>query len=525
MFDTVIVGAGTAGCVLANRLSADPSRKVLLLEAGGQPPLASDIPSDWLTMMNSEVDWGYYTVPQEGCRGRRIFWPRGKMIGGSASINAMIYIRGLPSDFDAWEALGCLGWGWRDVLPLFRKSENNQVHRDAYHGAEGELFIDDVPYVDAVEKTWLESVSKLYPRRADFNGAVQEGVGFYQFNIRNGERFGASKAFLTPVLDRPNLTVKTGVAITRLVLDGARVVGVDYIEKGRSASVTAGETIMTAGAIGSAQLLLLSGIGPAGELAEVGIATAVDLPGVGKNLQDHINLPVTFHLKEKAGIGAMTADELAAGLAEWQTSRTGIRTSPWVAGGGFVRSAENVAEPDLQLYIGATGHRDHVRYLSSRPGLSLHTTLQRPNSLGTLKLRSDNPLDYPAIDPRYFASDESGVDLATLVEGVKISRRIAATDPLASLIDKEITPSAEARTDAEIADYVRGHCTTLYHAAGTCKMGTDALAVVDPASMKVHGVEGLRVADASVFPKMISGNTNAATLMIAEKAALTITGA
>ncbi len=521
MFDTIIIGAGSAGCVLANRLSADPGRKVLVLEAGRAAPLAADIPSDWVTMFNTGADWSYYTEPQAGCRGRRIFWPRGKMVGGSGALNAMIYIRGLPSDYDAWEAMGCPGWGWKDVFPVFLASEGNADFKDSpYHGTEGPLHIGNVPYVDHYEKLWLEAAQAAgYPYNHDYNGESQEGVGLFQFTIRNGERWGTGKAYLRPALERPNLTMKTGVIVTGLILDGNRVKGVKYLVDGVPETAYAdSEVVLSSGAIGSCQLLMLSGIGPAAELEEVGVKPVHDLPGVGKDLQDHLNIPISFYTKEKMGIGAWTDEIIAESFAEWRDKRTGIRTSPWVASGGHVCSRPGV-EPDLQLYGAISPHRDYARFLGGTSGITAHCTLQRPNSRGEIRLRSANPIEYPAIDPRYFVSDPEGLDLATMVAGVRINRTIMAQSPMKELVDYELTPSAECESDEEIANYVRGHMTTLYHPSSTCRMGTDAMAVTDPATMKVYGLEGLHVADASAIPKMVSGNLNAPTIMVAERAA------
>lgn len=523
MYDTIIVGAGSAGCVLANRLSADPGRKVLVLEAGREPPLASAIPSDWVTMFNTGVDWGYHTEPQAGCRGRRVFWPRGRMIGGSGALNAMIYIRGLPSDYDGWAAMGCPGWAWADVLPAFLASEDNVDIKDEWHGTGGLLHIGNVPYVDENELKWIAACEAAgIPFNPDFNGPVQEGVGLFQFTIRNGERHGTGKAYLKPAMERPNLTVKTGVLTTRIIVEDGRATGVEYLVNGRpETAYAANEVVLSSGAIGSCQLLMLSGIGNADELKAVGVPPVQDLPGVGKDLQDHINIPITFYTREPMGVGAWTDADLAASFKAWDETRTGPRTSPWVAAGGFVRSRPDV-EPDLQLYGAISPHRDYARFLAGGSGITLHSTLQRPASRGEIRLRSSNPIEYPAIDPRYFSSDPDGVDIATMVEGVRINRRIAAQSPLKELIVGEVTPSAECESDEEIGRYIRGHCTTLYHPSSTCRMGTDAMAVVDPATMKVRGLEGLHVADTSVFPKMVSGNTNAPTIMIAERAAAMI---
>ena len=524
MYDTIIVGAGSAGCVLANRLSANPARKVLVLEAGRQPPLASDIPSDWVTMFNTSVDWGYHTEPQEGCRGRRVFWPRGKMVGGSGALNAMIYIRGLPSDYDGWEKAGCEGWGWTDVLPDFIAFENNtEFLNSPYHGHSGPLHVANASFIDPNEALWLEAAKAAgHKHNLDFNGAEQEGAGFFQFVIKDGERFGSGKAYLRPALDRQNLTLRTGVLVIRVVIEKGRAVGVEYLENGRLTSAHASsEVVMAAGAIGSAQQLLLSGVGLAAELKAAGVTPTHDLPGVGKDLQDHINIPISFYANQPIGIGAWTDKFLDDSLKQWLETRSGPRASAWVAAGAHVRSRPDV-EPDLQLYGAISPHRDYARFLGGKPGVTLHCTLQRPNGRGEIRLRSADPIEYPSIDPHYFASDPTGQDLATLVEGVRINRRIAAQSPLKELLDYELSPSAEAESDADIADYVRGHCTTLYHAASTCRMGTDPMAVVDPKSFKVRGLEGLRVADASVIPIMISGNIQTPTLLIAERAAKAI---
>ena len=521
MYDTIVVGAGSAGCVLANRLSADPARKVLLLEAGRAAPLASSIPANWVTMFNTEADWGYHTVPQEGCKGRRIYWPRGRMVGGSGALNAMIYMRGLQSDYDGWAEGGATGWAWRDVFPAFLASENNPRHGNSpFHNVGGPLTISDVPYVDPTERLWIEAARAAgLPFNDDFNGATQEGVGLFQLTVKDGERFGTGKAFLHPAQQRENLTLRSGVLTIRVLVEHGRATGVEFLENGRLHTAHASsEVVLSSGSIGSAQLLLLSGIGPADELRRVGVDVVHDLPGVGKALQDHINIPITFATHDRVGIGGMTEAELGAAFTEWQASRTGALTSNWAAAGGFAKSRPDVAEPDLQLYGVISPNRDHARYFAATPGITLHATLQRPDSRGTLRLRSADPLEHPALDPRYFASDADGSDIATLIDGIRLNRRIAAQSPLRELIAGEITPSAEAHTDTALADFIRGHCTTLYHPTSTCRMGTDDLAVVDP-RLRVHGIDGLRVADASVFPRMVSGNTNAPTIMVAERAA------
>jgi choline dehydrogenase-like flavoprotein len=520
MYDTIIVGAGSAGCVLANRLSADPAREVLLLEAGGAAPRHADIPANWPLMLDTEVDWGFHTVPQAGCHQRRMYWPRGRMVGGSGALNAMIYMRGVPSDYARWEAAGCPGWGWREVLPAFMKSERNLRWTDSpLHGTHGELTISDVDHIDPVERLWLGAAqAEGLPLNEDFNAASQEGVGLFQATIQDGERFGTGKAFLKPALARPNLTVRTGVRLLRVRFAGMRATGVEFLENGmlQTAEATS-EVVLSAGAIGSPQLLLQSGIGPADELSALGIRPRLDLPGVGRNLQDHINCPMSFSTTERFGIAQSSVEEAASDLRQWETERSGPLTSNWSACGGFARIDPEAEDPDLQLYCIVTSHRDHARYRSTQPGITLFSVVQRPKSYGTLRLRSADPLEAPAIDPRYF-SDPEGADLQLVIDGLRLQRRIAAQSPLREVIAGEFEGSAAAQSDAELAEFVRAQATTLYHPTSTCTMGTDAMAVVDP-RCRVHSIEGLYVADASVFPSMVSGNTNAPTLMVAERAA------
>jgi choline dehydrogenase len=416
--------------------------------------------------------------------------------------------------------MGCAGWGWKDVYPEFLASENNAHFRDSrYHGTEGPLYIGNVPYVDAYEKMWIEAAEAAgYKYNPDYNGETQEGVGLFQFTIKDGERWGTGKAYLRPALERPNVTLRKGVLVTGLVIENGRVTGVNYLVNGVPETAHASsEVVMAAGAIGTCQIMMLSGIGPASELEEAGVKPVHDLPGVGKDLQDHLNIPISFYTKEPMGIGAWTVETLDESFAEWRDHRTGIRTSPWVASGGHVCSREGV-EPDLQLYGAISPHRDYARFLGGRSGVTAHCVLQRPDSRGEIRLRSADPTEYPAIDPKYFVSDADGSDLQTMIEGIRINRRILAQSPMKELIDYELSPSAECETDAEIGEYVRGHMTTLYHPSSTCRMGVDKMAVTDPATMKVHGLEGIRVIDASAIPLMVSGNLNAPTIMVAERA-------
>ncbi|MCM2561700.1 GMC family oxidoreductase N-terminal domain-containing protein [Lutimaribacter sp. EGI FJ00015] len=523
MYDTIIVGAGSAGCVLAARLTEDPNRNVLLVEAGGEPPINSRVPSDWVTLFNTAADWGYYTVAQEGCLGRRIFWPRGKMMGGSGSMNAMIYIRGLPSDFDGWAAKGCEGWDWESVMPDFVACEHNREYGNTpYHGTNGPLHVQNPTYVHDHERDYVEAgIAAGYKRNDDFNGADQEGFGFYQFTIRDGERHGTYSAYLKPIQDRPNLKIIRGATVMGVSFDGTRANGIRYFAQGDTHFAEGEKVVLTAGAIGTPQILMLSGVGPADHLRALDLEVVHHSAEVGGNLSDHINIPISFYTKDAVGVGAWDAEFLTKSLAEWETTGDGPRAVPWVSAGAHIRSREGI-EPDLQLYGAVSPHRDYGRFMSVKPGMTLHSVLQRPNSKGRIKLRSSSPFEAPDIDPAYFSSDPTGEDLATLVRAVRIQREIANSEPLADRLDGEMQPSSDCQTEQEIETYVRGHCTTLYHAAGTCRMGTDEAAVVNSSTFQVNGVDGLYVADASLFPEMISGNTNATTIMIAERAARVI---
>ncbi len=525
MYDTIILGAGSAGSVLASRLSEDPDRKVLLLEAGGDAPINSRVPSDWVTLFNTEHDWGYHTVAQEGCRGRRIFWPRGKMVGGSGAMNAMIYIRGLPRDFDGWaQNEGCPGWGWESMLDEFIASESNaQFGNDPLHGSSGPLHVQNPTYTHPYEQAWIDAgVAAGFARNTDFNGARQDGFGYFQLVIKDGARFGPNRAYLDPALSRPNLTVERHVRITRIVIEKGRAVGVEYLRNGRPERVRAdNEVILSAGAINTPHLLMVSGIGPADHLAQHDITPICDSPEVGQNLQDHISVPISYYTKENTGVGAWDAAFLEASMAQWEKDGSGPRSVPWAAAGAHVSSQAD-DNPDLQLYGVVSPHRDYGRFLSDRAGMTLHAVLQRPKSQGEIRLPSADPLADPLIDPKYFASDPSGQDLATLVEGIRIQRRVAEATPLANLLSGEMQPSVDCRTDAELEAHVRGHCMTLYHAAGTCRMGTDAGAVVDSNTLRVNGIDDLYVADASVIPRMVSGNIQATVVAIAERGARSV---
>ena len=520
-FHTVIVGGGSAGCVLANRLSADPARRVCLVEAGPEDRSALiHIPAGILgTIPRRGLNWAYETVPQPGLGGRRGYLPRGRVLGGSSAINAMIYMRGHRSDYDDWAALGNPGWSYEDVLPVFRRSEDQARGEDAFHGVGGELAVSDLASPVAASRAFVESaVAAGLPRNGDFNGAVQEGAGLYQVTQRRGRRCSAAVAFLHPVRGRANLTVLTGRRATRILLEGGRATGVEVAGPGGSARIDTREVIVSAGTFGSPQLLLLSGIGPREELARHGIPLQHELAGVGADLADHVDLALVYRSADRSlmGITLGTALRAVPGYFEWRRRGTGLLTTNYAEAGAFLRTAPHLARPDVQLHFVIGIVDDHARRLHYGYGVTCHVAVLRPSSRGRVGLRSANPLDAPRIDPNYLGDE---ADLATLLEGVKRAREIMAGAALAPYRGAEMFAEAGDSDDALVAR-IRRRADTIYHPLGTCRMGNDAGAVVD-ATLRVRGIDGLSVVDASVMPTIIGGNTNAPTIMIAEKAFLT----
>ncbi len=519
-YDYIIVGAGSAGCVLANRLSEAPEVKVLLLEAGGSDKRREiHIPAGFPALFKTEVDWAYETEPQARLAGRRLFWPRGKVLGGSSSINAMIYIRGHRAVYDRWAELGNPGWGFDDLLGYFKRSENFEGGASEVHGVGGELNVASLRDPNPLSRAFVDAaaIALGVSKDVDFNDARQEGVGLYHVTQKGGKRHSAAAAFLKPVMLRPNLTVMTGAQVTGIRLEGDRATGVDYLLSGGVTRAEAGELILCGGAINSPQLLLLSGIGPAAALEALDIPVAADLPSVGANLQDHLVVLVNYKCPKP--ISLASAESLLQ-LFKYLLLKKGHLTSNIGEAGGFVRTEPSKVFPDLQFHFAPGCFIKHGFDSPEHHGFTIGPTLVDSKSRGRLWLRSRDPLEAPAIDPCYF---EDEADLEVLVDGVELARRIAAARPFDGFRGEEIYPEAMGRDRDSIREAVRRTAETLYHPTGTCKMGHDESSVVD-SELRVHGVTGLRVADASIMPVITNGNTNAPSIAIGEKAADLIRG-
>ncbi|MEZ0313659.1 MAG: GMC family oxidoreductase [Myxococcota bacterium] len=512
-YDYVVVGAGSAGCVVAGRLARGDAQ-VLLVEAGGTNRIpAVTVPGKWPLLLDTEADWGFRTTPQPGLAQRRLHWPRGRILGGTGSMNAMVYIRGSKSDFDGWRELGNEGWGYDDVLPYFLASEDNHELHDRYHGRGGPLAVTTAPYRHPLTAAFLEAAQHTGLRHnPDFNGATQDGYGTYQVLAKDWARWTTADGYLT---GQPQLDVMLHARTLNIIIDRGRAVGVRLFHEGAVHEVRAQrEIVLCAGAIGSPQLLMLSGVGPPDHLREHGIPVAVPSPGVGGNLVDHLSVRVRWAVRASAGEWPPSAE---AAEREYAEHRRGPLSSPIVEAGAFTATADGT--PFQVLFLPTLGSA-HDGARPSRPGFHMTGYQLLPASHGTVRLASNDPLDPPRIDPAYFSEAH---DHRVAVDIVHAMRRLGAAPGLSAHVESETAPGLEAHDDAAIDTYVRTTAATLFHPVGTCKMGIDAHAVVDP-QLRVRGVEGLRVADASAMPTMVSGNTNATVIMIAEKASRLILG-
>ncbi|MEL6964632.1 MAG: choline dehydrogenase [Pseudomonadota bacterium] len=522
-YDFIVIGAGSAGCALANRLTEDPSNRVLLLEAGGRDwnPWIHVPVGYYKTIFNKKLNWGYETEPEPALDGRRIAWPRGRVLGGSSAINGLVYIRGQREDFQLWRQMGNQGWGWDDVLPFFKRAEDQERGADALHGEGGPLGVSDLNQTHEIIEAYVNACDEIgIPRTADFNGEDQEGVGYFQLTTKNGFRCSSAVAYLHPIDHRPNLNVVTDALVSRIVVEGKRATGVMYWQDRqlKRAEVEA-DVILSAGAIGSPQILQLSGIGPGDHLSELDIKVVHDLKGVGANLQDHFQArslyrctkPITLNDRVKS-----PWQKMLMGL-EWVTKRSGPLTIGAGQGGIFAKTRPELETPDVQFHL--------ILFSADKPGEPLHdfsgftasVCQLRPESRGTVMIASRDPKDHPKIHANYLATE---TDRQCMVDGLKLARRLAETNAMKPLIAEEIEPGPDVDSDAAFLAYARRRGGTIFHPTSTCMMGPESnpQMVVDH-RLRLHGLQGLRVADASIMPTVVSGNTNAACIMIGEKLA------
>jgi choline dehydrogenase len=519
--DFVVVGAGSAGCVMATRLSEDPATRVVLLEAGGQDDYRwIHIPLGFgKTFADPSVNWCYETEPDPGANGRRIFWPRGKVLGGSSSINGMVYIRGQHEDFDLWRQMGCSGWSATDVLPYFKRAEHQVRGPDDWHSTGGPLVVSDVPDKHEICEAFIRACNDLgYPSNPDFNGATQDGVGYHQTTTANGKRCSTAKGYLHPVMDRPNLRVITGALAQRITFAGRRATGVDFTQDNLPFTVRVRrEVILCGGAINSPQLLLLSGVGPQAQLAAHGIEVVQHSPGVGQAMQDHYSAPIKLKCRYPITVNDVMQSnlkKLRTGL-EYYLLRRGPMAAISAQVALFARTRPELATPDIKMSISIFSADRPQDGLHKWSGFTIIVYQLRPESRGEIRLKSANPQDPPAMIPNYLATE---TDRRTITDGLMLGRRVLSTPHLQHYVTEEFLPGPAVVTDAQMLEHARNCGGTVFHPTSTCKMGIDTMAVVDP-ELLVIGIDGLRVVDASVMPTVVSGNTNAATIMIAEKAA------
>jgi choline dehydrogenase len=518
--DFVVVGAGSAGCALAARLSEDPRTRVVLLEAGGVDR------NQWIhiplgfgkTFADPSVNWCYETEPDPGAGGRRIYWPRGKVLGGSSSINGMVYIRGQAEDFDLWRQLGNTGWSYQDVLPLFKRAEYQTRGPDEWHGADGPLAVSDVEQHPLCEAFIEAAVAAGFPRNDDFNGASQDGVGYHQTTTRNGRRCSTAVGYLRPAMKRGNLQVITGALTEKVTIEGGKATGVSFRQGGELKTVRAArEVVLCGGAINSPQLLMLSGIGPQEWLGPLGIPVQSNIRGIGRSLQDHYSAPIKLRCREPITVNDVmlsNVKKVKAGL-QYALFRKGALATPTAPAAVFARTRPELASADVKLSLSPFSADRPQDGLHPWSGFSMIAYQLRPESRGEIKLKSANPQDAPAMHPNYLAAE---TDRRCLVEGLKMCRKILAQPAMQRYIEAEFVPGSKVQSDDEWLDFARKNGGTVFHPTSTCKMGIDDMAVVDP-SLRVRGVGNLRVADASIMPTVVSGNTNAAAIMIGEKAA------
>jgi choline dehydrogenase-like flavoprotein len=525
-YDYVIVGGGSAGCVMASRLSENPDVRVLLLEAGGRDTNPYiHMPVGFAKMTTGPLTWGLVTAPQKHAGNREIPYAQARVLGGGSSINAEIFTRGVPDDYDRWaNDEGCEGWSFEDVQPYFLRSEGNEILASGYHGTEGPLGVSNIRDPQPVTRAFVQACQQYgMPYNPDFNGPTQEGAGVYQTTIRNARRCSVAVGYLRPVMGRPNLTVETGCLTTKILFTGSRATGVEYRQDGTLKSVRADqEVVVTAGAVGSPKIMLLSGVGPADQLRALGIDVVQDLPGVGENLSDHFGIDIVYELKTADSLDKYNKLHwmLWAGL-QYTLFKSGPVTSNVVEGGAFWRQDRSLANPDLQFhFLAGAGMEAGVPAIQSGSGCTLNSYTLRPKSRGTVKLRSDRPEDKPIVDPNFIAEPD---DLRISAEGVKISREIMNQPAFAKYVRQEHFPGKDVRTQADFENYARQYGRTSYHPTGTCKMGVDDMAVVDP-QLRVRGLEGIRICDSSIMPSLIGSNTNAPTIMISEKGSDLIRG-